>query len=46
MHRQTKRRTRSGDPREICNQVPSRQARDFFMLCGTAHAWGEMVGGL
>ena len=30
--RQTKRRNASGDPREICNQVPSRQARDFLIL--------------
>ncbi len=36
MHRQTHRRPSGGDPREICNQVPSREARDFSILQGAA----------
>ena len=44
MHRQTQRRNAGGDPREICNQVPSRQARDF-LIRGAGPAWAEMAGG-
>lgn len=29
MHRQNQRRNAGGDPREICNLIPSREARDF-----------------
>lgn len=35
MHRQTLRRNDGGDPREICNQVPSHEARDFLIH----HPW-------
>ena len=40
MHRQTHRRNASGDPREICNQVPSREARDFLILGAGARQAG------
>jgi hypothetical protein len=44
--RQTHRRSRSGDPREICNQVPGK-ARDFSILgVGPARQTAEMAGGL
>lgn len=39
--RQNPRRHSGGDPREICNQVPSRLARAFSILDGAAHATAD-----